>query len=39
MPSAVLAAVVLLIGLRLVDITGMQGIARVRSGEFAVARR
>ena len=37
MPSAVLAAVVLLIGLRLVDIGGMQGIARVRGGEFAVA--
>jgi sulfate permease, SulP family len=37
MPNAVLAAVVLLIGLRLVDIAGMQGIARVRSGEFAVA--
>lgn len=37
MPSAVLAAVVLLIGLRLVDIAGMQGIARVRTGEFVVA--
>jgi SulP family sulfate permease len=37
MPNAVLAAVVLLIGLRLVDIAGMQGIARVRSGEFVVA--
>ncbi len=37
MPNAVLAAVVLLIGLRLVDIAGMQGIARVRTGEFAVA--
>jgi MFS superfamily sulfate permease-like transporter len=37
MPNAVLAAVVLLIGLRLVDIKGMQGIAGVRVGEFAVA--
>ena len=37
MPNAVLAAVVLLIGLRLIDIAGMQGIARVRSGEFVVA--
>jgi SulP family sulfate permease len=37
MPSAVLAAVVLLIGLRLIDIVGMQGIARVRGGEFVVA--
>ena len=37
MPNAVLAAVVLLIGLRLVDIAGMQGIARVRTGEFVVA--
>ena len=37
LPNAVLAAVVLLIGLRLVDIAGMQGIARVRGGEFAVA--
>jgi high affinity sulfate transporter 1 len=37
MPNAVLAAVVLLIGLRLVDIAGMQGVARVRVGEFAVA--
>lgn len=37
MPNAVLAAVVLLIGLRLVDIAGMQGIAKVRTGEFAVA--
>jgi SulP family sulfate permease len=37
LPNAVLAAVVLLIGLRLVDIVGMRGIARVRSGEFAVA--
>ena len=37
LPNAVLAAVVLLIGLRLVDIVGMRGIARVRSGEFVVA--
>jgi len=37
MPNAVLAAVVLLIGLRLIDVAGMQGIARVRSGEFVVA--
>jgi sulfate permease, SulP family len=37
MPNAVLAAVVLLIGLKLVDIGGMQGIARVRTGEFVVA--
>jgi MFS superfamily sulfate permease-like transporter len=37
MPNAVLAAVVLLIGLELIDIKGMRGIARVRGGEFAVA--
>jgi sulfate permease, SulP family len=37
LPNAVLAAVVLLIGLRLIDIAGMRGIARVRSGEFVVA--
>ena len=37
MPNAVLAAVVLLIGLRLVDIKGLQGVARVRTGEFVVA--
>ena len=37
MPSAVLAAVVLLIGLELIDVVGMRGIARVRGGEFAVA--
>jgi SulP family sulfate permease len=37
MPNAVLAAVVLLIGLRLIDLKGMQGISRVRVGEFAVA--
>ena len=37
MPNAVLAAVVLLIGLRLIDLEGMRGIARVRVGEYAVA--
>ncbi len=37
LPNAVLAAVVLLIGVKLVDIKGMRGIARVRGGEFAVA--
>jgi MFS superfamily sulfate permease-like transporter len=37
MPNAVLAAVVFLIGLRLVDYRGMAAIARVRPGEFAVA--
>jgi MFS superfamily sulfate permease-like transporter len=37
LPNAVLAAVVLLIGVKLVDITGMRDIARVRGGEFAVA--
>jgi Sulfate permease and related transporters (MFS superfamily) len=37
MPNAVLAAVVLLIGLRLIDIVGMKGIASVRTGEFVVA--
>ena len=37
MPNAVLAAVVMLIGIELIDIAGMQGIARVRTGEFAVA--
>ena len=37
MPNAVLAAVVLLIGLRLIDIAGMRRISRVRVGEFAVA--
>ena len=37
MPNAVLAAVVLLIGLELIDIKGMRAIARVRGGEFAVA--
>ena len=37
MPNAVLAAVVFLIGLRLVDIQGMADVARLRRGEFAVA--
>jgi high affinity sulfate transporter 1 len=37
MPNAVLAAVVLLIGARLIDVAGMRGIALVRPGEFAVA--
>jgi SulP family sulfate permease len=37
MPNAVLASVVFLIGLRLVDIKGMQDILRVRPGEFVVA--
>ena len=37
MPNAVLAAVVFLIGLRLVDIKGMQDILRVRRGEFLIA--
>ena len=37
MPNAVLAAVVFLIGLKLVDYRGMAAIARVRQGEFAVA--
>jgi SulP family sulfate permease len=37
MPNAVLAAVVFLIGLRLIDIVGMTRILRVRQGEFAVA--
>ncbi len=37
MPNAVLAAVVFLIGLKLVDRLGMAAIARVRQGEFAVA--
>jgi sulfate permease, SulP family len=37
MPNAVLAAVVFLIGVRLVDYRGMAAIARVRPGEFAVA--
>jgi high affinity sulfate transporter 1 len=37
MPNAVLAAVVFLIGLRLIDYRGMADIARLRPGEFAVA--
>jgi len=37
MPNAVLAAVVFLIGLRLIDIKGMTDIYRLRKGEFAVA--
>ena len=37
MPNAVLAAVVFLIGLRLIDIKGMADIYRLRKGEFAVA--
>ena len=37
MPNAVLAAVVFLIGLRLVDFEGMSDILRLRPGEFAVA--
>ena len=37
MPNAVLAAVVFLIGLRLIDYLGMAAIARLRPGEFAVA--
>jgi len=37
MPNAVLAAVVFLIGLRLVDYLGMARILKLRPGEFAVA--
>ena len=37
MPNAVLAAVVFLIGLKLVDYLGMTSIYRVRPGEFVVA--
>ena len=37
MPNAVLAAVVFLIGIRLVDYRGMADIYRLRKGEFAVA--
>src|SRR5262245_16854649 len=37
MPNAVLSAVVLLIGVKLIDVLGMRRIANVRSGEFAVA--
>jgi high affinity sulfate transporter 1 len=37
MPNAVLAAVVFLIGIRLVDYKGMADVYRLRKGEFAVA--
>jgi MFS superfamily sulfate permease-like transporter len=37
MPNAVLAAVVFLIGIRLIDYHGMADIYRLRMGEFAVA--
>ena len=37
MPNAVLAAVVFLIGVRLIDYLGMADILRLRKGEFAVA--
>jgi len=37
MPNAVLAAVVFLIGLKLIDYRGMAGIYRLRTGEFVVA--
>ena len=37
MPNAVLAAVVFLIGIKLVDYRGMSKIARLRAGEFVVA--
>jgi sulfate permease, SulP family len=37
MPNAVLAAVVLLIGARLIDFIGLRSIAQVRIGEFVVA--
>ncbi len=37
MPNAVLAAVVFLIGLRLIDYRGMRDIGRLRAGEFTVA--
>ena len=37
MPNAVLAAVVFLIGVRLIDVKGMSEIYRLRKGEFAVA--
>ncbi len=37
MPNAVLAAVVFLIGIRLIDVKGMSEIYRLRKGEFAVA--
>jgi MFS superfamily sulfate permease-like transporter len=37
MPNAVLAAVVFLIGLKLIDVAGMRSVYRLRPGEFAVA--
>ncbi|MGZ6328166.1 MAG: SulP family inorganic anion transporter [Candidatus Limnocylindrales bacterium] len=37
MPNAVLAAVVFLIGIRLIDVLGMRGIFELRTGEFVVA--
>jgi len=37
MPNAVLAAVVLLIGVKLINVVGLRDISRVRTGEFAVA--
>jgi sulfate permease, SulP family len=37
MPNAVLASVVFLIGVRLIDVKGMQDIYRLRKGEFSVA--
>jgi len=37
LPTAVLAAIVFLIGLRLVDLVGLTAIARIRTGEAAVA--
>jgi sulfate permease, SulP family len=37
MPNAVLAAVVLLIGVRLIDYRGLYGVLSLRSGEFVVA--
>jgi len=37
MPNAVLAAVVFLIGVRLIDYMGMSDVLRLRKGEFAVA--
>src|SRR5262249_47788252 len=37
MPNAVLASVVFLIGLKLIDVSGMRDIFRLRFGEFVVA--
>ena len=37
MPNAVLSAVVFLIGIKLIDLLGMQAVLRLRPGEFAVA--